>query len=63
MGFRINVMVDSEFLINERRENFAASQNTEKLGLTDKDRNLVSGEPVLKKQGIGGLSRVQGGFL
>jgi hypothetical protein len=59
----VNVMVDSEMLVNEWMENFAANQNTRKFGLTDEHGNLVSGETMPKKQGIGGLSRSQGGFL
>jgi len=59
----VNVMIDSAELIKEWKENFAANQNTGKYGLTDEHGNLVSGEPVPKKQGIGGISRSSGGFL
>jgi len=59
----VNVMVDSEFIVNEWMENFAANQNTGKYGLTDEQGNLVSGKPVPEKKGVGGLSRAQGGFL
>ena len=59
----VNVMVDSAFLVKEWMENFAQNQNTGKFGLVDHEGNLVSGQPVPKKKGIGGLSRSQGGFL
>jgi len=58
-----NVMIDSLQLIKEWKEVFAINQNTAKFGLTDEHGNLVSGEPMPVKKGIGGLKRSQGGFL
>jgi len=58
-----NVMVDSPALVREWMEVFARNQNSGKLGLTNPEGGLVSGQPVPEKKGIGGLKRSQGGFL
>jgi hypothetical protein len=59
----VNIMVDSPFLVKEWMENFALNQNTGEYGRVDEDGKLLSGHPVPKKEGIGGLSRSKGGFL
>jgi hypothetical protein len=59
----VNVMIDSEQLVNEWKEDLDVNQNTRKYGLTDEHGNLVTGNPVPEKKGMGGLSRSKGGFL
>jgi len=59
----VNVMIDSEDLVKEWLNGLNANQNTEKYGRINPQGELMSGKPVPKKQGHGGLSRSKGGFL
>lgn len=59
----VNILVDSPKIVAEWWQLCLVNQNTYQHGRVDEDGNLLSGKVIPKKQGHGGLSRSQGGFL